>query len=150
MSQKIPQHDRCLQKSLKSVGDVELPWEHFSPFYWPKAFPVPLFLSRHLKAQGQYFILVPLSLHFRVPLPLVTRFRDPHIMKVNIRRFMASGREEALCPKESRAVCPARSINSHLYLPIMGDEPEMGECHAIQITKPLTCTTECAWQNTLF
>lgn len=44
---------------------------------------------------------------------------------------MASGREEALCPEESRALGPAKSINSHLYLPLMGDEPEMGRmpCH---------------------
>ena len=86
----------------------------------------PLSPSRHLGTQGQQLMLVASSLHCRVPLPLVTRVSNPHSMKVSIRRFMASGREEGLCPEECRALCTARTLSGYLYWPIMGDEPERG------------------------
>ena len=115
---------------------MELPACHHkstcTALYWPKAFPVDsLSPSRHLGAQGQQLLLVPSSLHCRVPLPLVTRFSNPHIMKVSIRRFMASGREGALCPEECRTLCTVKTLSGHLYWPIMGDEPERKRmlCH---------------------
>lgn len=63
---------------------------------------------------------------------MVTRVSNPQSMKVSIRRFMAAGREEGLCPKECRTLCTARIPSGHLYGPIMGDEPERGRrpCHS--------------------
>jgi hypothetical protein len=45
-------------------------------------------------------------------------------MKVSIGKFMAPGREEAVCSKELRALYIDKTLNGHLYWFIMGDEPE--------------------------
>lgn len=45
---------------------------------------------------------------------------------------MASEREKALYPEESRTLCTARSLRDHLYWPIMSDKSESGKCYAFR------------------